>query len=186
MLNFKVFVISAVMVSSGVDCRYWSQSTQSITREENTRTISEIDDNGKKEIINCQFGRECNRPISNNQINCGVNNCQQPEIEFNSNVDSISKIAQQQMQIQMQRMETEFRQRQQQFMSSYQNSFPANNQFPSYQQNANNPNGRFYSFHSTAFSNSSIINGVENRKEGATTTINDNGKIATYSTGDRA
>lgn len=83
------------------------------------------------------------------------------------------------------RMNSEF-QKYQQGLNSRLFPFPANNLADSTRNIGNNdPNNRVYGYQSSAFSKSSNINGVEDRKEGATTTINDNGQISTFSTGDK-
>lgn len=82
-------------------------------------------------------------------------------------------------------MNSEF-QKYQQGLNSHGFLIPVNNLADSTQNIASNdPNHRVYGYQSSAFSKSSNINGVEDRKEGGTTTINDNGKIATFSTGDK-
>lgn len=45
---------------------------------------------------------------------------------------------------------------------------------------ANNVPGGYFGVQTASFSSSSDVNGKKTHKEGATTTVNDNGKVTTY------
>lgn len=249
MVNWLIFGILAVFVSSEVDCRYWTESRHSTTSGDGyTNTITETDDNGKKEVIQSRFGPDGTQEIMKNHGSFGSDGRQHSGFGFDDSRNSIQPISavtipkiqpfnqdaeifnqrfqpfnthvkqpefpnysnfptigfptmppfapSNQQPIDMQQMvdhwntiqkqiELEFKQREQDFLNGRKNTFPINNQISSFQQNSNDPYSTHYGVHSSSFSKSSNINGVEDHKEGATTTINDNGRTATYSIGDK-
>lgn len=46
--------------------------------------------------------------------------------------------------------------------------------------NAGNQPSGYFGIQTSSFSSSSDVNGVKKHKEGASTTVNDNGKVSTY------
>lgn len=64
MVLFVVFGVLAVFASTGVDCRYWSQQSYSTSSDDGKmHTITQIDDNGNKELISSQTGSDGHEKI---------------------------------------------------------------------------------------------------------------------------
>lgn len=62
----------------------------------------------------------------------------------------------------------------------YKPNIDVNNRFNPDDNDVANPSGQFFGVSTSSFSNSADVNGIKTHKEGALTTVNDNGKVTTY------
>lgn len=217
MNQFVVFSVLVIFVSTwSVNCTpsfYSKRVTSSTSGDGYTNTITEIDDNGRKEVFR---GRKPGIP---EQLDFGLDNSfghhRIPDLndrflpppsfdnDFNNNNDfGSNSINRDPIRLQMPDFDSKFpsfdeissrfnknddpfeRDFNSQPRYSHPNALPPFNE-PLRDFRGNDVGSDQYSIHKKGFSSSISVDGHKQQKAGATTTIDDNGRTATYTVGDR-
>lgn len=210
MNQFVVFSVLAVFLSAwNVDCAstFYSKRVSSTSNGDGyTNTITEVDDNGRKEVFRdrksgipeqLDFGfddsfRQHRLPDLNSRFQSSFDN------ERNNNFGWNSIDRRDPNKLQMPDFDSKFpsldeiRSRFNQIDDSHQTGFIPQqiNTIPRFSEPLRDFRGNElgtdeYSIHKKGFSSSITKDGHSENKGGATTTINDNGRVATYTVGDR-